>query len=74
MKDDYTTNSNYLTYIFLIKGWENVHFELGRLFIYSATVRRRLEVLSKVTDRLFNARKWLLCLSRATSGHTANDR
>ena len=24
MKDDYTTNSHYLTYVFLFKGWENV--------------------------------------------------
>ena len=30
MKDDYTTNSQYLSRIFLaLKGWENVLFELG---------------------------------------------
>ena len=29
MKDDYTTNSHYLTYTFLLEGWENVPFELG---------------------------------------------
>ena len=28
MKDDYTTNSHYLTDTFLLKGWENVLFEL----------------------------------------------
>ena len=28
MKDDYTTNSHYLTYTFL-RGWENVLLELG---------------------------------------------
>ena len=31
MKDDYTTNSPYLTHTFLFKGWENVLFELGRV-------------------------------------------
>ena len=30
MKDDYTNNSHYLTYISLaLKGWENVPFDLG---------------------------------------------
>ena len=28
MKDDYTTNSRYLTYAFSLKSWENVLFEL----------------------------------------------
>ena len=27
MKDDYTTNSRYFTYILSLKGWENVLFE-----------------------------------------------
>ena len=26
MKDDYSTNSDYLTYTFLLKCWENVYF------------------------------------------------
>ena len=29
MKDDYTTNSHYITHTFSLKGWENVLFELG---------------------------------------------
>ena len=29
MKDDYTTNSHYLTHTFLLECWENVLFELG---------------------------------------------
>ena len=39
MKDDYTTNSNNLTYIhFSLKGWENVLFELGSECISNQSV------------------------------------
>ena len=38
MKDDYTTNSHYLTYTFLFKNWEDVLFELWDLNIGSNEV------------------------------------
>ena len=54
MKDDYATNSHYLTHSFPLKGWENVLFELG-----SERVRReekssrnnRVTVITGVTVR-----------------------
>ena len=38
MKDEYNyTNSHYLTYVFLLKVWENVPFELGSEWVDCST-------------------------------------
>ena len=55
MKDDYTTNSHYLTYTFLlVKGWENVLFEFG-----SERVKRQGESYPHTTC-CFHPECWML--------------
>ena len=58
-KDDFCTNSHYLTYTFIFNGWENVLFELGRVNIIISFFWCRL-IMWMRTGR--SCCPWLGCL------------
>ena len=63
MKEDYTSNSHYLTYTFLLKGWENVLYNFGSRVTHAVhsffSIKRRLHVANQLPSIIF---RWIfLC-------------
>ena len=82
MKDDYTTNSHYITYTLLLTAWENVLFELGseRLTTYSRgctraaswRTRTHSDVLEFALTCACLVSRWFWCWNRGPmDGHSS---